>query len=89
MLSSKEQLAVQQLVGQAVTKEEQDALRSQAEATLAEANMAMSLKVLSGQESKAIDIAIEILVRLDAKACNGGWWFRAKRRPQLMKMYLG
>lgn len=89
MLSSKEQLAVQQLVGQAITKEEQNALRAQAEATLAEANMAMSVKVLSGQESKAIDFAIEILVRLDAKASNGGWWFRAKRRPQLMKMYLG
>ena len=63
-------------------------MRGDAEATLAQVNYLMGQKVLNAEESKAAEIAIETLTRLEAKEKNGGWWFRTKRRLQLTKMYL-
>lgn len=83
-----EQGMVQALID-AATKEERQHLRVEAEATLAEINVLMGQKLLSREESKASDIAIETLTRLDATEQNKGWWYRARRRVQLIQMYLG
>jgi hypothetical protein len=88
MPSSTEQVAIQTLIDNA-SKHQLASMRTEAEDVLAEANVIMTLKMLSKDERMSIDLAIEILTRLDAKIHNGGWWYRAKRRPQLFKMYLG
>lgn len=49
----------------------------------------MGRKVLSREESQAIDIAIEMLVRIECREKGKGWWYRAKRRTQLVQTYLG
>ena len=64
-------------------------LRLEAEATLSEVNVLMGQKILSKDENKAAEIAVEILTRIEATQKRKGWWFRAKRRVQLTQMYLG
>lgn len=86
--SKHEHEAVQTMVDQATPEERLD-LRNQAESTLAQVNYLMGRHVLTKDENKAAEIAIETLVRLEATAQNKGWWFRAKRRLQLTQMYLG
>jgi len=88
MLSSSDQLAVQQLIDSS-TEGELASLRQRAESSLAEANTISAVRLLSREESKAVNYAVEVLTRLDAKACGGGWWYRTKRRPQIVAMYLG
>ncbi|QOY51200.1 hypothetical protein [Candidatus Sulfurimonas baltica] len=39
-------------------------------------------------ESKATEIFVEILLRIEAFQQNKGWWFRTKRRMSLIKEYL-
>jgi len=63
-------------------------LKAKAEATLAHVNQHMG-RLLTGDESRAADVAIEILVRIEAAENSGGWWFRTKRRMQLVQLYLG
>jgi hypothetical protein len=63
--------------------------RRSAELTLAQINAIIGRKVLSREEKKAADLAIELLARLDATDKGGGWWFRTKRRLQITQMYLG
>ena len=63
-------------------------LKAKAEATLAHVNEHMS-RMLTADERKAADVAIEILVRIEATEKSGGWWFRTKRRMQLVQLYLG
>lgn len=89
MLTSTDHAYVQALVDRASTPDEMSRLRQEAESTLSMANAMMSAKILSSEENKAIALAIETLVRLEAKENGGGWWFRTRRRLQLTTMYLG
>jgi hypothetical protein len=64
-------------------------MKGEAEATLAHVNKLMAQRLLSREENKAAEVAVEILVRIEAIATGRGWWFRSKRRLQLTQMYLG
>jgi hypothetical protein len=86
--SFSEQEAIQARID-AATKDERGCMRADAEARLAQINLLMNHKLLSRDERKSGDIAIEILCRLDATERRKGWWYRAKRRLQLTQMYLG
>ncbi|NTU50101.1 MAG: hypothetical protein HGA87_04310 [Desulfobulbaceae bacterium] len=87
-MSVQEQQQIQMMID-AASKEERREMCENAEATLSQINMIMGQKVLSKEESKATDVAIEILMRVEATEKGKGWWFRAKRRVQLTQMYLG
>jgi len=69
--------------------DKRDLLKMEAEQTLAEVNVLMGQGLLSKEASKAADVAIEILVRLEATERRKGAWWRAKRRLQMVQMYLG
>ncbi|PJB73308.1 MAG: hypothetical protein CO093_01055 [Alphaproteobacteria bacterium CG_4_9_14_3_um_filter_47_13] len=87
-VSTREHELVQKTVEQA-SEEEKEALKAEAEEVLAHINFQMGKTFLSKEESKAANIAIETLVRIEAIEKGKGWWFRAKRRVQLTQMYLG
>ena len=87
-LSNAEHQEVQQMIDSASAEDRRN-LQADAEATLANVNALMGQGLLSKEASKAGDIAIEILTRLEATEQGKGWWFRAKRRVQLVQMYLG
>ena len=87
-LSSAEHQQVQAALDSA-SPDDRLALKARAEASLAEANLLLDQGALTRDESKVVEIAVETLVRLEADAKGGGWWFRAKRRVQLLQMYLG
>lgn len=87
-LSGAEQNEVQKAID-AAPLSERDVMRAEAESTLAQINAIMGSKILTKEESKAADFAVEFLVRLEATSKSKGWWFRAKRRLQLVQMYLG
>ena len=87
-LSTRDQQQVQQMV-EAASAENRREMRAEAEATLAQVNALMGQLLLSKDDSKAGEIAIEILIRLEATERGKGWWFRTKRRIQLTQMYLG
>jgi hypothetical protein len=74
---------------EAASAENRREMRAEAEATLAQVNALMGQLLLSKDDSKAGEIAIEILIRLEATERGKGWWFRTKRRIQLTQMYLG
>lgn len=86
--NSAEQQQIQQLIDAASAQERLE-MRANAEATLTQVNVLMGQKILSREENKASDIAIEILVRLEDLERGPSWWFRTKRRLQLVQMYLG
>ena len=44
-------------------------------------------KLLSGEELKAANVAIELLTRVEAKQLGRGWWFRWRRRFQVARVY--
>ncbi len=87
-LSSADQQQVQQMI-EVSSAEERREMRVEAEVTLAQANALMGQKILSKEENKAIEISIEVLMRIEATEQGKGWWFRTKRRVQLTQMYLG
>ncbi len=87
-LSSADQQQVQQTI-EAASAGVRQKMRAEAEATLAQINVLMGQKILSKEENKAAQIAIEILMRLEATEQDKGWLFRTKRRIQLTQMYLG
>jgi hypothetical protein len=62
---------------------------SEARAALVGANTLMGERFLSKAENNASDVAVEILVRLEAVKRRKGWWFRTKRRIQITQMFLG
>ena len=66
-----------------------DFLRHEAESKLHELNFVAGRKLLDKSERRAVDLAIEMLTRIDAVANGGGWWYRTKRRAQLVQMYFG
>lgn len=85
-LSSSDQQLVQDMIDSA-TRAQRGDFKVNAEMTLSRVNALMGTKLLSGQENKAGEIAIEMLVRLEATEQNK--LFRTKRRLQLVQMYLG
>lgn len=87
-LSPQQHEHVQKLVD-ASSSEGAAELRANAENALHDINFVMGRRLLSAEERKESEIAIEILARLDARERGGGWWFRAKRRVQLAQMYFG
>ncbi len=87
-MSGNEQQQIQMMIDVASSEERRE-MCANAEATLSQVNMIMGQKILSKEESKAADVAIEILMRVEATEKGKGWWFRAKRRVQLTQMYLG
>lgn len=86
-LSSIEQQHIQDAVDLA-TPDQYQQMKIDAENTLTMTNAMMGHK-LANEEMKLAEMAIEVLVRLEAMENNKGWWFRTKRRVQLVQMYLG
>lgn len=87
-ISAHEQNLVQVEIDMA-SETERKVMRERAEEILADANFVSGSRLLSHEESHAAEIAIEYLTRLDAIRLGKGWWFRTKRRMQLVQMYLG
>jgi hypothetical protein len=46
-------------------------------------------RLVTGEELKDANVALEFLTRVEAKQLGRGWWFRRRRRFQLGKMYFG
>lgn len=88
LLSRQEMLEIQELIDNG-SPEDRARMRANAETMLSDVNMLMGQRLLSAEENKSSDVAIEVLVRLEGTERGKGWWFRMKRRPQLTKMYLG
>ena len=84
MLSASEQKNIEILVKQA-TPEERQSFKSQAEETLSRYATTVSFKYLDSNEANELHTAVEILVRIECLEKGKGWWYRAKRRPQIMK----
>ena len=87
-LSGSELTQIQIMVDVA-SKEERQEMCANAEVTLSQVNMIMGQMMLSKEDSKAAEAAIEVLVRVEATEKGKGILFRTKRRFQLTQMYLG
>ena len=87
-VSPRDQLQVQQMIEAASAENRRD-MRAEAEATLAQVNVLIGLGYLSKESRKSCEIAIEILMRIEATEQGKGWWFRTRYRMQLIQMYLG
>lgn len=87
-LSGREQQVIQIMI-EGASFEERNEMKLEAEHTLRQIHMIMGRKSLSKEERMAADAAIETLVRLESTEQNKGAFFRAKRRFQLVVMYLG
>ena len=87
-LSMSSQDEIQALIDNS-SKDEIEELVRNAENTLQEVNILSGQKFLSGDEKKSAEIAVETLVRVESTEKNKGWWFRTKRRLQIMQMYMG
>lgn len=70
-------------------EEEIDEMKIEAESILADINLLMDRGFLSNEQKYASELAIELLVRIEATTQKKGWWFRSKRRLQLIQLYLG
>lgn len=88
MLSNADHQEVQVMI-ETATPDLRKHFKADAEHALTQANILIAQKILSRDEKKSLEIAVEILVRLEALESNKGWLFRAKRRVQLLQMYLG
>jgi len=86
MLSTSEQLKIQDMIENASTEQLRQ-MRSDAEVILLTINS--DQRLWTSQEHKFVNYAVEVLTRIDAKSTGGGWWYRTKRRPQIIAMYLG
>lgn len=87
-LSTRDHQQVQQMVENA-SADDRKKVHAEAEYTLARVNAIIGQRLLSKEDRKAAEIAIEILMRFEATEQGKGWWFRTKRRIQLTQMYLG
>jgi hypothetical protein len=81
-----EQAEIQRIVD-SCNPRELAALHADAMGNLHRLNRISQRKLLSSEELKAANVAIELLTRVEAKQQGGGWWFRTKRRFQLTKLY--
>ena len=87
-LSGAEQEQIQQAINFA-SEQDRRSMKLEAEEAIFETNAISNRRLLSSDESKAFQIAIEMLVRLEATEHGKGWLFRARRRVQLTHMYMG
>ena len=87
MLSGATQQSLQEMIDNA-NIEEQQKMKLNAERFLGQLNIMMDQRLLSGDEMRRGEIAIEILVRLESTQNRKGWFFRAKRRVQLVRCHL-
>ena len=55
---------------------------------LMEYSKILSTRRFNKEEDEVTDYLIELLVRIESKQQNKGWWFRTKRRPALILKYL-
>ena len=88
MINSREQVTIQTLIDIA-TPEERGRFYAEAEEKLADANFAASRRFLTAEERKDVDVAVEMIVRVEATQQKKGAWFRFKRRLQVVQMYMG
>ena len=87
-ISASQHAYVEQLVLRA-TQAELDRLRSDAEDTLHHINHLIGRQILTAKETQAVHLAIEFLVRIECRQNGRGWWFRWRRRMQLVQTYFG
>jgi hypothetical protein len=64
-----------------------EAMRAQAEALLEGQRAAFGSRALTAEEMQTRTLAIECLVRLNAKENGGGWFYRTRRRFQINHQY--
>lgn len=87
-LSLADQDVVQAAV-ESASREELQTYRDNSERALVHLQSLARAKLLSAEEKFAADLAVEYIARIEANEQSGGWWFRAKRRVQLVQMYFG
>lgn len=74
-LSSAEQQQVQDMID-ASSDDQRRNIRAEAEYTLSQVNILIGEKLLTREERKAGQIAIEMLVRLESTKNGKSWFFR-------------
>ncbi len=87
-LSTSTQLQIQE----AIESLDDEILQSkiiEAEIFLENLALLSQTRLLTKQEHKDADRAIELLVRYEGYKTNKGWWFRFKRRASLVNQYFG
>jgi hypothetical protein len=86
-LSRTEQQRIQIQIDGA-SQAERHELQANTELLLAELNRVLGERKLTAEEVRSAEVAVETLLRAEAREQNKGWWFRVTRRVQLMQMYL-
>ena len=88
MLSGKQLDELQAMVDSSDAAELEELFR-ESEEILTRINAMLDVGPIT-QEQKFLALsAIEIITRIEQRQRGGGWWFRTKRRMQLVQMYLG
>jgi hypothetical protein len=87
-LSAAEQRRIQRTID-AASVWERRRMQEDAEATLAQLRDVMRRGPLPKDRRKAGEVALEVLTRLEATHLEQGWWYRLKRRLQLVSIHLG
>lgn len=83
-LSAGEHESIQRLVDE-TSPARRRAMIGEAYGALIDYNSELGRRRFSRDEHKRAELDIERLVRLDAVETGGGWWFRTKRRLQLVQ----
>ena len=83
-----EQSQIQSIID-AASAEKRAELETEAVFAAVDLGTSMKIGMLGPLEKNAFHMAVEMLVRLEAKKYRKGWWFRTKRRLQLTAMYMG
>ena len=87
MLTTIHQHVVQDVVATAST-EHLRRLCHAADAALRALSAKLSVGKLTEQEYLEVAVAVETLVRVEGRATGGGWFFRFRKRSQVLKRYL-
>ena len=82
-----EQNQVQRMIDAASPNEIAE-LKLEAESASVEYGSLVTNGLADPTTKTAFHLAVETLVRLEAKKKRKGWWFRTRRRVQLTAMYL-
>jgi hypothetical protein len=80
------QAAIEQTVLQ-LTHDQREAFLEYAKVRLDWLGARARTVLLSAEESAEVDELVEAVVRIEAIEGGKGWWFRAKRRAQLVHEY--
>ena len=83
-----EQSQIQSIIDVA-SPENRAELKAEAELAAVDLGASLQIGMLGPLEKNAFHMAVEMLVRLEAKEYRKGWWFRTKRRLQLTAIYMG